>query len=100
VRAHYGSRLVFDKDGLPFITSGERSILEGRKQAQWLNSGLGKIFNITKDGKPAPGNPFLGQADAKPEIYSYGHRNPQGLDINPVTEKYGMQNLDHVAVMR
>jgi len=82
---HYGSRLVFDKDGYLFVTAGERSILEGRKQAQWLNSGLGKIFKITRDGKAAPGNPFLKQADAKPEIYSYGHRNPQGLDIDPAT---------------
>ena len=82
---HFGSRLVFDKDGYLFVTAGERSILEGRKQAQWLNSGLGKIFKITRDGKAAPGNPFLNQPDAKPEIYSYGHRNPQSLDINPVT---------------
>ncbi|MBZ5857801.1 PQQ-dependent sugar dehydrogenase [Flavihumibacter profundi] len=83
--AHYGSRLLFDKDGYLFVSAGERSILDGRKQAQWLNSGLGKVFRITKDGKPAPGNPFVNQADAKPEIYSYGHRNPQSLDINPVT---------------
>ncbi len=82
---HFGSRLVFDKDGNLFVTAGERSILEGRKQAQWLNSGLGKVFHITKDGKPVPGNPFIGQNDAMPEIYSYGHRNPQSLDINPVT---------------
>lgn len=82
---HFGSRLVFDKDGNLFITAGERSILEGRKQAQWLNSGLGKVFHITKDGKPVQGNPFINQKDAMPEIYSYGHRNPQSLDINPVT---------------
>ena len=82
---HYGSRLLFDKEGYLFVTAGERSILEGRKQAQLLNSGLGKIYRITKDGKAAPGNPFLNQPDAKPEIYSYGHRNPQSLDINPAT---------------
>lgn len=82
---HFGSRLLFDKDGYLFVSAGERSILDGRKQAQWLNSGLGKIFRITKDGKPAPGNPFAGQSNALPEIYSYGHRNPQSLDINPVT---------------
>jgi glucose/arabinose dehydrogenase len=82
---HFGSRLLFDKDGNLFVSAGERSILDGRKQAQWLNSGLGKIFKITKDGKPAAGNPFIGKADAKPEIYSYGHRNPQSLDIHPVT---------------
>lgn len=82
---HYGSRLVFDKDGYLFVTAGERYILDGRKQAQWLNSGLGKILKITKNGKPAPGNPFSGKANTMPEIYSYGHRNPQSLDINPVT---------------
>jgi glucose/arabinose dehydrogenase len=82
---HYGGRLVFDKDGNLFVTAGERSELEGRVQAQFLNSGLGKIFKITKDGKPAAGNPFLGQKDVMPEIYSYGHRNPESLDINPET---------------
>ncbi|MBS1750722.1 MAG: PQQ-dependent sugar dehydrogenase [Bacteroidetes bacterium] len=82
---HYGSRLIFDKDGNLFVSAGERSVLEGRAQAQLLNAGLGKIFKITKDGKPAPGNPFLATSGVMPEIYSYGHRNPQGLDINPVT---------------
>ena len=82
---HFGSRLVFDKDGNLFVSAGERSILEGRAQAQLLGSHLGKVFKITTDGKPAPGNPFLNTAGAMPEIYSYGHRNPQGLDINPET---------------
>lgn len=84
-KLHYGSRLIFDKDGNLFVSAGERSVLEGRAQAQLLSAGLGKIFKITKDGKPAPGNPFLNTSGAMPEIYSYGHRNPQGLDINPVT---------------
>ena len=83
--AHFGSRLLFDKDGNLFVSTGERSILDGRKQSQFLSAGLGKIFKITKEGKPAPGNPFLNQAGAMPEIYSYGHRNPQSLDINPAT---------------
>ena len=82
---HFGSRLVFDKDGNLFVSAGERSILEGRAQAQKLNAGLGKVFKITTDGKPAPHNPFLNTAGVMPEIYSYGHRNPQGLDINPAT---------------
>jgi glucose/arabinose dehydrogenase len=84
-RAHFGSRILFDKSGNIFVSAGERSILEGRKQAQWLNAGLGKIFHITKDGKPVPGNPFLDKKDAMPEIYSYGHRNPQSLAFHPVT---------------
>ena len=82
---HLGSRLVFDKNEHLFVSTGERSNMDGRKQAQLLNSGLGKIFKITKDGKPAPGNPFLNQKDAMPEIYAYGIRNAQGLDIHPVT---------------
>lgn len=82
---HFGSRLIFDKDGNLFVSAGERSILEGRAQAQLLESHLGKVFKITTEGKPAPGNPFINKAGAMPEIYSYGHRNPQGLDINPAT---------------
>jgi len=82
---HLGSRLVFDKDGNLFVSTGERSDRDGRKQAQWLNSGLGKIFKITKEGKPAPGNPFLKEKDAMPEVYAYGIRNAQSLDIHPAT---------------
>ncbi len=84
-RLHFGSRLIFDKDGHLFVSTGERSILEGRAQAQLLSSGLGKIFKITKDGKPASGNPFINQKGAMPEIYAYGIRNAQSLDIHPVT---------------
>ena len=102
---HFGSRLLFDKEGYLFVSAGERSNLEGRKQAQLLSSGLGKIFRITKDGKPAPGNPFLNQKDAKPEIYSYGHRNPQGLDINPATgdlweTEFGPRGGDEVNLIK
>jgi len=82
---HLGSRLVFDKDENLFVSTGERSIIEGRRQAQLLSSGLGKIFKITKEGKPAPGNPFLNDKNAMPEIYAYGIRNAQSLDIHPVT---------------
>jgi len=102
---HFGSRLVFDKDGNLFVSTGERSILEGRKQAQWLNSGLGKIFKITKDGKPAPGNPFINQKDAMPEIFAYGFRNAQSLDINPATgelweAEFGPRGGDEVNIIR
>jgi glucose/arabinose dehydrogenase len=102
---HYGSRLVFDKEGNLFASTGERSILEGRKQAQWLNSGLGKIFKITKDGKPAPGNPFVNQKDAMPEIFAYGVRNAQSLDINPATgevweAEFGPKGGDEVNIIR
>ncbi|QDK80099.1 PQQ-dependent sugar dehydrogenase [Spirosoma sp. KCTC 42546] len=82
---HYGGRILVDKSGNLLISTGERSDLATRPQAQSLNSGLGKVIRITKDGKPAPGNPFEGQAGARPELYSYGHRNVQGLAIDPVT---------------
>ncbi len=82
---HFGGRILFDKDGNLFVSTGERSDKVTRPQSQDLKSGLGKIVHITKDGKPAPGNPFLNNADARPEIYSYGHRNVQGLAFHPTT---------------
>lgn len=82
---HYGGRIIFDKDGNLIISTGERSDTVTRPQAQQLNSGLGKIIRITKEGRPAAGNPFEGKAGARPEIYSYGHRNVQGLAFHPVT---------------
>ena len=83
--AHYGGRVKFGKDGHLFVSTGERSDLVTRPQAQSLNSGLGKVMHITTDGKPAPGNPFIGKDNVRPEIYSYGHRNPQGIALHPVT---------------
>lgn len=82
---HYGSRIVFDRSGNLFVSTGERSDLETRPQAQYLNSALGKVLRITTDGKAAPENPFLNNKNVRPEIYSYGHRNVEGLAINPVT---------------
>jgi glucose/arabinose dehydrogenase len=81
---HYGGRILVDKTGNLLVTTGERSSLETRPQAQYLTSANGKVLRITKDGKPAPGNPVWG-AGAKPEIYSYGHRNVQNLAFHPVT---------------
>lgn len=82
---HYGGRILFDKTGNIIFSTGERSDLETRPLAQDLNTSLGKIIRITTDGKPAPGNPFEGRQDARPELYSYGHRNVQGLAFHPVT---------------
>jgi glucose/arabinose dehydrogenase len=81
---HYGGRVLFDKNGYLFVSTGERSDRSTRPQAQQLNSGLGKIIRITTDGKPAPGNALASAGGARPELYSYGHRNVQGLTINPV----------------
>src|SRR5262249_46385070 len=82
---HYGGRVKFSSDGSLFVSTGERSDLITRPQAQEINSGLGKVIRITTDGKPAVGNPFEGNKDARPEIYSYGHRNVQGIAFHPVT---------------
>lgn len=81
-KLHYGSRLVFDKDGHLYVSTGERSDIETRPLAQNTMAYLGKILKITKEGKTAPGNPFIGNSKYKPEIYSYGHRNPQGLALD------------------
>ncbi len=101
----FGSRLVFDKNGNLFVSVGEKFIPEARVQAQQLNSYLGKIVRITTDGKPAPGNPFLNKADDKPEIFSYGHRNPDGLDISPATgelweSEFGPRGGDEINIIR
>lgn len=103
--AHYGSRILFDKTGNIIFSTGERSILESRPEAQYLNSALGKIIRITTDGKPAPGNPFEGNANARPELYSYGHRNVQGLAINPATgdlweTEFGPRGGDEVNLIK
>lgn len=82
---HYGSRIVFDKTGNIIFSTGERSDKVTRPQAQDMKSGLGKTLRITTDGKPAPGNPFLDNPEARPELYSYGHRNVQGLAFHPAT---------------
>lgn len=90
---HFGSRLLFDKNGHIFATTGERSDLATRPNAQKLNTGHGKVIRITTEGAPVPGNPFMGTEGALPEIYSYGHRNPQGLDIHPVTGELWLSEM-------
>jgi len=74
---HFGSRLAFGMDGMLFVTLGERSDIQIRPQAQHMDSHMGKILRITPEGTPAPGNPFIGQAGARPEIWTLGHRNVQ-----------------------
>ena len=82
---HFGSRIVFDKKGNIFVSTGERSVMETRPKAQFLDNGYGKIIYITTEGKPVEGNPFINNSNALSEIYSYGHRNVQSLDIHPTT---------------
>jgi glucose/arabinose dehydrogenase len=81
---HFGSRLAFTPDGKLFITLGERFKFT---PAQDLSTHLGKIVRINPDGSVPADNPFVGREDARPEIWSYGHRNPQGAAIHPKTGK-------------
>ncbi len=80
---HFGCRIVQADDGNLFVTLGEHFTY--RDQAQSLRDHLGKVIRIAPDGSVPSGNPFAGRADAKPEIWSYGHRNAQGLAINPAS---------------
>ena len=82
---HYGGRLVFGRDGTLFITLGERSITEGRMQAQKMDSLLGKIVRVNADGSIPKDNPFVGKAGVRPEIWSFGHRNVQAATLHPTT---------------
>jgi glucose/arabinose dehydrogenase len=82
-RHHFGSRLVFDRTGRLFVTLGDRN--SERARAQTLDSHIGKVVRIERDGRVPADNPFAGRADAKPEIWSYGHRNMQGAALHPVT---------------
>lgn len=82
-KLHYGGRILFDKTGHLLVTTGERSDLATRPMSQDLKTGLGKIIRITTDGKAASDNPFSNDANALPEIFTYGHRNVQGIAFHP-----------------
>jgi glucose/arabinose dehydrogenase len=103
--AHFGSRLVFGRDGTLFVTQGDRSITEGRMQAQRLDGLLGKIVRLNPDGSIPPDNPFAATAGAHPEIWSIGHRNIQGAALNPATGElweveHGTRGGDEINVSR
>jgi glucose/arabinose dehydrogenase len=88
-RSHYGSRLAFDADGYLYVTVGDRQVppsgdLEAHP-AQDPSNHHGTVNRIHDDGRVPDDNPFVGQAGMRPEIWSYGHRNPQGLVIHPET---------------
>jgi len=102
---HFGGRLVFARDGKLFITLGERSITEGRMQAQRLDGLLGKIVRINPDGTIPKDNPFVGKAGARPEIWSIGHRNVQAATLNPTTGElweveHGTRGGDEINIPR
>ncbi|MEX2153086.1 MAG: PQQ-dependent sugar dehydrogenase [Gemmatimonadaceae bacterium] len=108
-RGHHGSRLAFDRNGFLFITLGDRQVppagnLEAHP-AQDLTTHHGKTIRLHDDGRVPADNPFVGRADALPEIWSYGHRNVQGLAIHPETgdvfaTEYGPQGGDELNVIR
>ncbi len=99
---HYGSRLVFDKNGYLFVTLGDRQSDAQRGFAQDLSRGNGKVVRITTDGASAPGNPtFAAAPGAQAAIWSYGHRNPQGAALHPGTgqlwvNEHGAQGGDEL----
>lgn len=82
---HFGSRLVFARDGSLFVTLGERQAKHFTIRAQDLESHFGKIVRIKADGGAVPDNPLLRVPGAQPEIWSYGHRNVQGAALHPET---------------
>jgi glucose/arabinose dehydrogenase len=82
---HFGSRIVQATDGTLFVTNGEH--FTDRDMAQTLDNDLGKIVRITADGTAPSDNPFANKPGARPEVWSYGHRNPQGLALNPADGK-------------
>jgi glucose/arabinose dehydrogenase len=101
----FGSRLLFDKQGNIFVTSGDRMNDDIRVRAQDLTATVGKIIHITKEGKPVADNPFIGKGDAKPEIYALGFRNPDGFAIHPVTgdlweTEFGPRGGDEVNLIK
>jgi glucose/arabinose dehydrogenase len=99
---HFGSRLAFDPEGHLFITVGERG--QGDR-AQDLGQDNGKVIRLYPDGSVPEDNPFVGTAGARPEIFSYGHRNAQGMAIHPQTgvpwlNEHGARGGDEVNVVR
>jgi glucose/arabinose dehydrogenase len=84
-RGHFGSRLVFARDGTLFVTQGDRQNDDGRMHVQKLDNLIGAIARINPDGSIPKDNPFVGKDGARPEIWSYGHRNIQSAALHPET---------------
>ncbi len=108
-RGHYGSRLAFDPNGYLYVTVGDRQVppagdLEAHP-AQDVSNHHGKVVRLHDDGRVPSGNPFVDREGARPEIWSYGHRNLQGLAINPLTgdvwiTEHGPQGGDELNLIR
>jgi glucose/arabinose dehydrogenase len=98
---HYGSRVVF-RDGFVFVSSGDRGVMD---EAQNLSSHNGTVIRLHNDGRVPDDNPFVNEADAQPETWSYGHRNVQGMAINPQTgdiwaHEHGPRGGDEINIVR
>jgi aldose sugar dehydrogenase len=108
-RGHYGSRLAFDGNGYLFITIGDRQVAPtgdlAAHPAQSLANHQGTVVRLHDDGRVPADNPFVGQSGARPEIWSYGHRNAQGMAFHPETgdlwlNEHGPQGGDEVNLVR
>lgn len=101
-RLHYGCRIVFGRDGHLYLSTGERN---ERARAQRLDDLAGKVLRLTRDGRVPADNPFAGRDGARAEIWSYGHRHPQGLAVNPWTgslweAEFGPRGGDEINIIR
>ncbi|WP_309087395.1 PQQ-dependent sugar dehydrogenase [Phenylobacterium sp.] len=104
-RGHFGSRLVFARDGTLYVTTGDRMINESRPNAQRLDTAIGKIVRINADGSPPKDNPFVGQANARPDVYALGIRNSQAAALHPRTGElweieHGTKGGDELNIIR
>lgn len=101
----YGSRILFDKQGNLFVSTGERAGNDIRIKAQDLTAAIGKVLHLTTSGKAVANGPFAKTANAKPEIYAYGFRNPEAMDWNPATgdlweAEFGPRGGDEVNIVK
>lgn len=99
---HFGSRIVFDREGYLYITMGDRG---EQDRAQQLGQHIGKVVRLNDDGSVPQDNPFAGNTNALPEIYSYGHRNVQGAVMHPSsgkvwTHEHGPQGGDEINILK
>ena len=102
---HFGSRLVWGRDGTLFVTMGDRSITEGRMQAQRMDGLIGKIARINADGSIPKDNPFVGKEGVPPAMWSLGHRNSQSAALHPTTGElweveHGTRGGDEINIAR
>lgn len=102
-RNHYGCRVLFGPDGKLYLATGDRYTDKARSQR--LDDLAGKVLRLERDGRPAAGNPAFRVPGARPEIFSVGHRNPQGLTVNPATRslweiEFGARGGDEVNLLR